>query len=235
MHPRTRTTRGFTLVEIAVVLVVIGLLLGGMLRASQLTVGARVRELASQQDSIRPAYLGFYERYRALPGDYAQAVANIKDVTQNGNGNGRIEGGATPNEGILQWEHLARSGYVNGSYTYAATESDATSFKSRFGGYVKVLFDGVYGIGSDTTPSSQRHNLKTGPNIPVEIVAELDRKIDDGRPNSGTFQFSRYESNSSGPPTDGSPTAPSCTSALNASAIWNADNGSSNCGGATLF
>src|SRR5262245_61373867 len=154
MHPTIKTTKGFTLVEIAVVIVVIGLLLGGMLRASQLTVGARVRELASQQDSIRTAYLGFYERFRALPGDYSQAIGNIQAVTQNGNGNGRIEPGATPDEGILEWEHLSRSGYVNGGYTYNATESDDTSFRSRYGGYVKVIFDGIYGPGTVGTPST---------------------------------------------------------------------------------
>jgi prepilin-type N-terminal cleavage/methylation domain-containing protein len=235
MRLRRKTTRGFTLVEIAVVLVVIGLLLGGLLRATQLTVGARVRDLAAQQDAVRTAYYGFYERYRAIPGDYSQAIANIKGATQNGNGNGRIEAGATPNETILEWEHLARAGYVNGSYTYAPTESDASSFKSKYGGYVKIAFDGLYGAGTDTTPSTLRHNIKTGPNIPVEILAELDRKIDDGRPNTGSFQFSRYESNGSGAPTDGSPTAPSCTSALDASAMWNANNGASNCGGASLL
>lgn len=235
MALRTRTTRGFTLVEIAVVLVVIGLLLGGMLRASQLTVGAKVRELATQQDSVRTAYLGFYERYRALPGDYSQATANIQGISQNGNGNGRIEMTSTPNETILAWEHLARAGYVSGSYTYAATESDATSLKSRYGAYVKIVFDGIYGPGTSASPSPLRHNIKTGPNVPVEVVAELDRKIDDGRPNTGSFLFSRYESNGSGAPTDGSITAPACTSALDEAAIWNATNGSGNCGGASLL
>jgi prepilin-type N-terminal cleavage/methylation domain-containing protein len=235
MRLRTRTTRGFTLVEIAVVLVVIGLLLGGMLRATQLTVGAKVRDLAAQQDAVRTAYYGFYERYRAIPGDYSQATANIKSVSQNGNGNGRIEVTATPNETILAWEHLSRAGYVNGGYTYAPTESDATSLKSKFGGSVKIAFDGIYGAGSDATPNSLRHNIKTGPNVPVEIMAELDRKIDDGMPNTGSFQFSRYESNGSGAPTDGSTTAPACTSALDATAAWNANNGSSNCGGASLL
>jgi hypothetical protein len=50
-------------------LVIIGLLLGGLLRASELITSARVRELISQQDGIRAAYYGFLERFRAIPGD----------------------------------------------------------------------------------------------------------------------------------------------------------------------
>jgi hypothetical protein len=48
--------------------------------------------------------------------------------------------------------------------------------------------DQRYGPGT----GALKHNLKTGAQIPVEIVSEVDRKIDDGNPNSGTFQFSSY-------------------------------------------
>jgi prepilin-type N-terminal cleavage/methylation domain-containing protein len=62
-----RQTQGFTLVEISIVLVIIGLLLGGLLKASELITSARVRELISQQDGIRAAYYSFLERFRAIP------------------------------------------------------------------------------------------------------------------------------------------------------------------------
>ena len=90
--------RGFTLIEIAIVLVIIGLLLGGVLKGQELITSARVRNLISQQDGIKAAYFGFLDRYRALPGDYpaAAAVANINGMTLGctgggGNGNGQIE------------------------------------------------------------------------------------------------------------------------------------------------
>lgn len=235
MDLRTRTTRGFTLVEIAIVLVVIGLLLGGMLRATELLTNARVRELIAQQDSYRTAYYGFTERFRAAPGDYSQAIANIGGVTQNGNGNGRIEGTTTPNETVLAWEHLSHAGFLNRGFTYSAAQSDATSPKGRYGDYHQLVYDGVYGAGSLATPGPLRHNVKTGANVPVEVLAEMDRKIDDGQPNSGSLQFSRYRGMGSEVPTDGATAAPSCTSALDITASWNSTNGSGNCGAASLL
>ena len=84
-------SRGFTLIEIAIVLVIIGLLLGGVLKGQELITSARVRNLISQQDGIKAAFFGFQDRFRALPGDYAAATTNIAGVSDNGNGNGRIE------------------------------------------------------------------------------------------------------------------------------------------------
>ncbi len=76
-----RNANGFTLIEIAIVLVIIGLLLGGVLKGQELITGARVRNLISQQDGIKAAFFGFQDRYRALPGDYAAASTNINGVT----------------------------------------------------------------------------------------------------------------------------------------------------------
>src|ERR1700755_3562102 len=102
---------GFTLIEIAIVLVIIGLLLGGVLKGQELITGARVRNLISQQDGIKAAFFGFQDRFRALPGDYATADVNIScsRACLDGNGNGRIESNSTggfTHEEILAWNHL---------------------------------------------------------------------------------------------------------------------------------
>ena len=89
---------------IAIVLVIIGLLLGGVLKGQELITGARVRNLISQQDGIKAAFFGFQDRYRALPGDYAAASTNIAGVNITGDGNAdlmispgpSIYGGTTP-------------------------------------------------------------------------------------------------------------------------------------------
>src|ERR1700675_1827337 len=114
-----RYTRGFTLIEIAIVLVIIGLLLGGVLKGQELITGARVRNLISQQDGIKAAFFGFQDRYRALPGDYAAASTNINGVSINGDGNGQIQAAnaAGTVEAILAWNHLSAAGFINGSYT----------------------------------------------------------------------------------------------------------------------
>ena len=230
-----RQSQGFTLVEIAIVLIVIGLLLGGILRASEMITGARVRALISQQDGIKAAYYGFEERFRAIPGDYSQATLNIRGATQNGNGNGMIENTTVPNESILAWEHLTQSGFLAPTLVYNATESTRTTLSNSYGVFLQIINDGVYAGGTTAVPSQIRHNIKTGSQIPVHILAEADRKFDDGMPNTGSFQFSRYQGNGAAEPTDGGNAAPACTSATTAAGVWNATNGSDNCGAASLL
>ena len=237
-----KSQSGFTLIEIAIVLVIIGLLLGGVLKGQELITSARVRNMISTQDGIKAAYFGFLDRFRALPGDYTLATTNIVGATANGNGNGRIETGAAgapapagAEEHILVFEHLSRAGFINGTYTYAAAAAATTSPTNPYGVYMDVIYDGIYGAGTAGTPSATRHNIKTGAQIPVDIIAEVDRKIDDGAPNTGAFQFSRYQGNAAAAPTDGAAASPACTSATTAAGLWNVTNGSTNCGGASLL
>src|SRR5450830_824984 len=122
-----RKQTGFTLIEIAIVLVIIGLLLGGVLKGQELITAARVRNVAAQIDGVKIAYLGFQDRYRALPGDYEdnQARNNIPGPTgQLTKGctlantscqDGKISNLSEP-ESILAWHQLSRSGFINGSY-----------------------------------------------------------------------------------------------------------------------
>src|SRR3989304_4288110 len=90
-----RKQSGFPLIEIAIVLVIIGLLLGGVLKGQELIQSARVRSLASTQDGIKAAFFGFQDRFRGLPGDYtgALAVANINGVAANAGCTGAVTGG----------------------------------------------------------------------------------------------------------------------------------------------
>src|SRR5215203_6591843 len=96
MNTMRKQQQGFTLIEIAIVLVIIGLLLGGVLKGQELITGARVRNIIQQQDGVKAAYFGFLDRYRALPGDYANATATIAGVSTakcnsgNGDGDGTI-------------------------------------------------------------------------------------------------------------------------------------------------
>jgi prepilin-type N-terminal cleavage/methylation domain-containing protein len=222
--------RGFTLIEIAIVLVIIGLLLGGVLKGEELIRAARVRNLITQQQDIKAAFYGFQDRYRALPGDYASADANINcgaTACVNGDGNGRIEApnAAGKHEELVVWNHLAAAGFMNGSYTAGAADAaptDANNPKNPYSVYMQLAYDNNYGTG---TPQS-KHNLKTGGQIPVEIIAEVDRKIDDGNPYTGAFQFSPYAPAGS--------TAPTAATCINGT-VWNINDESPNCAGVSLF
>jgi len=233
-----RYSHGFTLIEIAIVLVIIGLLLGGVLKGQELITGARVRNLISQQDGIKAAFFGFQDRYRALPGDYASASTNINctPACSNGNGNGRIEAAATPvnssvtHEETLVWNHLTSAGFLNGSYTFTdAAATDASTPKNPYSSYLNLEYDQQYGSG--TVPF--KHNLKTGAQVPVEIVSEVDRKIDDGLPYNGGFQFSVYAPTGSTAPSPSG--AQGCVNTTPTPNVYDISKGSTNCGGSSLF
>jgi prepilin-type N-terminal cleavage/methylation domain-containing protein len=244
-----KQNQGFTLIEIAIVLVIIGLLLGGVLKGQELITSARVRNLISQQDGVKAAFFGFQDRFRALPGDYTQATTNIVGATSNGNGNGQVETaavcgaivGCVTQEDILVWEHLSRAGFINGSYTFAAAAPfDTAILKNPYSSYVQVVYGGWYGAGTAETgagASPARHHIKSGSQVPVEIMAEVDRKIDDGDAFKGGFQFSGgTQYGNTAPP------APAGTGAANASAtcsgtdgLWLVKNGVTNCQGASLL
>ena len=230
---------GFTLIEIAIVLVIIGLLLGGVLKGQELITGARVRNLISQQDGVKAAFFGFQDRYRALPGDYASASTNINCPAPgclDGNGNGRIEAPNTPAgvyEDLQAWSHLTGAGFLNGSYVAGSGVSaptDAVAPKNPYSVYMQIVYDGIYGIGTTATPQPAKHNVKTGGQIPVEIIAEVDRKIDDGKPLSGAVQFSTYIPTASFT----APVIGSCVFAT-PDAGWKLSGGETNCGAASLL
>lgn len=216
---------GFTLIEIAIVLVIIGLLLGGVLKGQELINNAKVRNIISQQDSYKAAFFAFQDRFRALPGDYLQAAANIpgNPATPNGDGNSRVEeaNAAACNESVIAWLQLARAGFISGNFNSACNSAAnaGTVPTNAYGGIVQLVFDANFnGVQPPLT-----HNLKTGRLIPVTIISEIDRKLDDGFPDSGIFRFSGWQGAAANCVVAGVPPA------------WNIAGAAADCGGAYLF
>ena len=188
--------KGFTLIEIAIVLVIIGLLLGGVLKGQELINTARVRALNNTVDGITAAWFSFQDRYRAFPGDYTQASVNLPGGPVDGDGNGLVgdDGGTdSPSERAMVWMHLQSAGYITGGYDdNTATVANA----NEYGCPVTVCPDNGFGAGMNLNYGMMRqaaggnaHELITGRGIPVEVLAELDRKVDDGAPDSGAMQL----------------------------------------------
>jgi len=191
-QPIKRTQQGFTLVEIAIVLVIVGLMLAGVFKGQSLIDSARVRSMASEVSGIRSAWYSFQERYRALPGDFQSAGTQIDSAAVSGNGNGKIDDNA---ERAGVWQQLSLAGFINGSYNGSqsgagsASDVDCTTGtcpKNPFNGFYKISYSAQ---AADVVNPS--HEIFTGNQIPVGILAELDRKLDDGLPTSGRFRVHR--------------------------------------------
>lgn len=193
---RVQRQQGFTLVEIAVVLVIIGLLLGGVLKGQELIASARVRNLADQQAGIQAAYYGFIDRYRAVPGDMTAADATTaigETINSGGDADGRLEdattaGAAEWNELNGVWEQLSKAGFIKGSFdggsgaAPTAGNTDVSPVNVFSSPLILSRHSAYEGTGA------ARLLLHLGQNVPVDISRELDVKLDDGRPQSGTVR-----------------------------------------------
>ena len=122
-----RNQSGFTLIEIAIVLVIIGLLLGGVLKGQELINSAKVKSLATDFRNI-PVYIyGYQDKFKAIPGDDRMAashvcVAGVKD----GDGNGLIDSSwndaTVTAEAYVFWQHIRLAGLATGSTTPGAAD-----------------------------------------------------------------------------------------------------------------
>jgi prepilin-type N-terminal cleavage/methylation domain-containing protein len=155
-----KSHQGFTLVEIAIVLVIVGLLLGGVLKGQELITSARVRNLADQSAGIQAAYYGFVDRFRQVPGDWPATLAAqaIPGVGTGGNGNGRLDRARTEwTESLALWEHLSRAGFMQGQYAggdEAPGTAGNTAPRNAFNGFMLLSRSSDYLAG---TRHSGRH------------------------------------------------------------------------------
>jgi len=181
---------GFTLVEIAIVLVIIGLLLGGILKGQEMIVSSQVRNLITQGDGVTAAVFAFRDRYEALPGDFNAATTNIPNCVApcgNGNGNGVFNDDA---ERGNAWSHLGLAGFLNGSFNGGGAANDWTCNTATC---PTNTFNGALLLTTSNQASGaavEGLELWSGQNVPITVISEIDTKIDDGQPDLGTFRIS---------------------------------------------
>ncbi len=217
--------QGFTLVEIAVVLVIIGLLIGGVLRASELMNASRASTIVKEQTSMQTAFYGFVDRFKMLPGDLT--------ATQSLLINSNTAPAFSPNDGNVLlddspafFNNLAQAGFiVCGACASSAVVTPGTAGASPTAGAYIAPTAGlkpsnspvnVYGqpmafyfntgttagstpvMGGSTAGSISflgtaaeggKPLLLTGGTISSAMMAEIDRKSDDGSPGTGSFRY----------------------------------------------
>lgn len=242
-----RKQRGFTLVEIAIVLVIIGLLLGGILKGQELINSARVRNLADTASGIQAAYFGFLDRYRRVPGDWDQASATtaigvpVTNPTADTNtNNGRIDnpGGTIWKEPNAMWEQLAKAGFIQGSYDGDNNEPDQQNGLAPLNAFNAPIVVGRtadYQVASGT--AATRLHLVTGRFVPAKVMRELDVKIDDAEPTTGSLRAAVADASVTvfiGTNTWGGQD-PNCVDTTTTPDTWNVTGDSQDCNAVILF
>lgn len=188
MQSKSRSA-GFTLVEIAIVLVIVGLLMGGVLKGQELINSAKVKSLAQDFRTI-PLYIyGYQDKYRALPGDDLRAQTHLCTTaacTANGDGNGQIGGNwddtvtATPSEAVLFWQHIRLARLAGGAT--ATTDASYLPVNSE-GGRI-----GVQSGGAAAPLGVQGSHVVCSAAIQGKYIRQLDTALDDGSPETGSLR-----------------------------------------------
>ncbi len=159
MNYRNRSRQaGFTLVEIAIVLVIIGLLLGGVLKGQELIENSKTKSIVNDMKAVQAAYNGYIDRYKSLPGDETAATMLARGWTGAAGapagtaGNGvlnitaaeTITGGVAATEAAAFWRALRGSGLLAGDPTAVGV---AALPRHSAGGLLSVTADpaGIYG------------------------------------------------------------------------------------------
>jgi len=142
-----KRTRGFTLLEITIVLVVVSLIAAGIIAARSIIRTSQIQAIMGEYQAYASAVKNFKSKYRALPGDFAGATAVWGEVsasckvgaatgtkTCNGDGDGHIEADSTPNyEHIAAWRHLGLSGFINQNFSGNTFSSTTCNIDIRGG------------------------------------------------------------------------------------------------------
>ena len=208
-HRFSRARRaGFTIVELAIVLAAIGILLTGILKGQELINGAKIRAIADRQNSLRIAWFEFVDHYGAKPGDFARAgefIAHVTPIVPNPNtlGNGLVE---EVGESVSAMEHLTLAGLLRCQQCADRRVSDAdddpkadsmpdadNSPTNQYDGVISIWHDDANYELRGGNMGVRRLQIHTGPRIPSNILAEVDRKIDDGLANSGGMVLNTYD------------------------------------------
>ncbi len=177
---------GFTLVEIAIVLVIVGLLIGGVLKGQEMITNAKLKRVESDNAGLLAGMYSYQDRYLQLPGDDNGAEGRFTDYVPadnaNGNGDGAIDGvfsvtsPASPpwatdgtQESIKFFGHLRAAGLIAGG------SKELGRLTNSFGGQIGVQ------NGSLAIPTL----VAVFTNIGGSLGVIIDNRVDDGIPNSG--------------------------------------------------
>ena len=204
-----RNQSGFTLIEIAIVLVIIGLLLGGVLKGTEMINQAKIKNAIADFNGIQAAYYGYQDRFRVLPGDDSGATARWGAGVASGDGNGilnqlynnALAAAALPtgaNENNLFWQHMRAAGFIPGPTTGSESGRQPTNALSGMLG-VETAPGGAVASGLGLSGL-----IICSANLPAKIAMAVDTQLDDGDAKTGQVR-GQLQTGGQNPATKGTP------------------------------
>ena len=182
---------GFTLIELAIVLVIIGLLLGGVLRGQELINSAKVKNMARDFQNVQVYIYGYQDKFKALPGDDAAVVNHVTGGTLATTGtvsNGVIEGtwdtATNGDESCVFWQHVRLAGLAPGPTVVNCGAGNTYQPKNADGGLIGI--QSVNGFADITGMSGAYVVCSDG--ILGKFAKQLDITLDDGVGNTGSVR-----------------------------------------------
>lgn len=183
-----RQQAGFTLVEIAIVLVIIGLLLGGVLKGQEMIENGKIKSVISDMKGVSAAFYSYQDRYRAVPGDDNGVVARFASAgttVQPGGGNGALSGPyltiSVPTSVTAEtsnfWQHIRLAGFLSGDLI---TNNGGNNAISASGGAIGV---------QDATAAYGLAGIKVCVgSVPSKHAQSIDTQLDDGLATTGSYR-----------------------------------------------
>lgn len=189
LRKKAMNQRGFTLVEIAIVMVIIGLLLAGIVGGQSLIRSTQAKDVISIVDDLRTATAYFKQRYHYLPGDLPFTAGEIINITAAGTGgtigNGLIEGVINAAGQAAAGSEVAEAPWqlFNAGFLGKIDNNDTQRRIRTAFGAVHLVSAGNSGVAFPA--NGPIRNVIVFANLPCNIVDEVDRKIDDGVTTTG--------------------------------------------------
>ena len=185
---------GFTLIELAIVLVIIGLLLGGVLRGQELINSAKAKNITADLKNVQIFIYGYQDKFRAIPGDDANVATHINNGTpattpagtlNNAQINGAWNSATATDESFLFWQHVRLAGFATGptavgdpAYLPRNAESGRFGVQSLNATFTTIV---------DVAPMTGSYVTCTE-NIAGRLVKQIDANLDDGNTATGSLR-----------------------------------------------